>query len=1244
MAIKRSVNTTNNPSLGPKFNFYQYDVKPSREPFYNNDTDVDFVTYNGSLYVCVEDRTPFRSGDPAENGFLLLVEKGQQGRDGVNGERGPKGDEPDYQLKFDGKQLVISDEHGVRKAVSPNLTGPVWFPERRGDYLRWVRKAYDDGSVPEDINLEDLRSVEEHPVLFRLNSDNTKRSDEESGPGYYIQWKKEGQEEWTNLMSISELMNIALAGVSFWDQEDSDGIHRIHFGHRQVQKATYDSEKLGNKKIAEVELGDVLFDAGAVPYPDYYTDIEALQVFLCDIQTQLDNLDLDGLVRSVDGILPDNNGNVILNGFVKSVSVNGGNPVNPGSNGNVDLTIPNGEHVELQITPDTNYLQIKYNGGSWINVGYVGGNGGGTTPVNAFVSVSRSGNVLTFTRGDGTTQTVTIPSGGGDGGTVIVNGLTDVEIEVTSGNQLRYRKKEDNWGSWTNIVQIPTGGGSGSGDSIDNIEFTIDGNVLKYRITINGVAGAWTSAGELPSGGSGTIQVKLENNILKVYENGQWINKGEVDLSNYYTKAQIDTLIGTTSGALSYRTFLVYQRTNSNTNAPTKPLVNDWKWYVSLDNFLHSASDSSVDVVSGWNNNPIAPNGDNKYLWVSSNTFGSLDGTTDGRAWTDPVCMTGADGEDGKDGDSIKFIFQLRSDATDVPNAPVGTAPNFDNSWSDDAQGLDINHKAEFYCYTTKAANGNWSSWHGPFIWSLWGENGIDGNGVEYIYLRQASNNVATGNDPSKLAFSVLNSIAYQTSDYVPQAGTALSPSGTLGVSWTDEPSGVNAQYPFEFVCVRKYRYDDQSGTSKWTSFSEPKVWAHFGVDGVGLVDTDIIVPTSTTVTKVEIANSNPVAYTVSGTVMWQLYHNGTQVTDGYCEAYIGSYVNGTALTVSNNNGTYSATANNSWTGDAFLQILWYEGNNNLGKILDTVLIPVIIPGEKGDPGSSTVQGLDGPVMRVRTYDSSVQYKDETHPVDGVSYIDVVYYQGNYYKCISSCTGIVPTNTTYWTMYSFLGNAAFDDLLANAAYIKNLTSKQVVITDSNNNIEAGMASSSSVNEGQALNGFTIGDVRIWAGPIGNNGNLVSAPFVVDKYGNVKITSAQIGGQNGITVTGNSITFGSNVPSGGSSMTQQDWDNYFNNSTAVNIPTDISQLTDSNNLISGTVTTVIGNTYVATNDLFVGGKIKANLIESNSITTDKISLSGTQISSWSDIVTGGVNIYIGNASDAGIPNDSLIFTV
>ena len=1130
MAIKK-VNTkqiANNPETpSPVFNFYSYETGRT---YYNDENQVDFVTYDGSLYVCTdrekyaEEPTPERNG-----GFLLIVRKGETGRQGVSGRDGANGSTPEIKVKFEGKHLVIYDAiTQTRLASSPELVGPTWKPIERDGKLTW---ELDEGT-PDDIDLDDLRPKEERPILLRLNSDNTKRSDEESGPGYFIQWKREGNEEWTNLMSISELMNIALAGVSFWWQDsdsetDQSGnpIRKLHFGHRQVVKATYDSSKTGLKKIAEVILGDVLFDAGEVPFANYDDDIAAITVCIQELETSLNSL-IDSIptrLSQLENDVP----------FIKSI-----NEFRPNNNGEIKLRRV--DNIEL-VGDNANIPFATINGRRIVN------------SIDNFV----------------------IPD----------NYLTEANIKTLSGQSLIKGSTVDSDLPLKTInnqsiigvgnISIP-GGGSGDGTGVDDIQFRVENNTLQYRVSINGTWGSWSNIA-LPSGSGGQsehVDLRINNGILQIrYDNGNWQDVGSVgggsgsgdtvngfvgvtksgddliftkqdgttvtvtlpsgscDLSNYYTKSQVDALIGTPMGSTSYKQFSVYKRTNSPTTAPTKPAVNDWKWYVAVDNLLHSASDSSVDTVSGWTNNPPAISGNNKYLWASWNIFESVNGTCDNVAWTDPICMTGEDGTDGVDGDSIKFIFKLASDSSNVPSAPSQTAPNFDNTvWSDDAQGIDINHKAEFYCYTTKASNGVWSSWRGPFLWSLWGENGTDGNGVEYIYLNQASANVAVNNDPSKLANSVLESAAYQTADYVPKTGAALSPSGTLGVDWTDEPSGVSSTYPYEFVCVRKY----DGATQTWGAFSEPKVWAHFGADGVGLVETDIIVPLSTTIAKTEVSGSNPVSYKATGTATWQLYHNGTQVTNGYCEAYIGSYTSGTALTVTNTSGTYSITANNNWTGDSFVQLLWYEGNNNLGKVLDTVLIPIIIPGERGADGSSAAQSLDGPVMRVRTYDSATHYYDESNPVNGIYYIDVVYYNGNYYKCISSCENILPTNTTYWTAYSFLGDAAFNTLLANAAYIKNLTSKQVVITDSNNAIEAGMASSTNVNNQESLNGITVGNIRIWAGPY-TSSNLANAPFTVSNTGYVKMDSAQIGGQNGITVTGNGITLGSDCTIGYSNV-------------------------------------------------------------------------------------------------------------
>ena len=84
-------------------------------------------------------------------------------------------------------------------------------------------------------------------------------------------------------------MNLALAGVSFWPDEDG----YYHFGHRQVIHATYDSTPEGHRIISDVELGDVLFDAGKIPIANYSIDIRNIKDRLDAIEDAIAGLDPD---------------------------------------------------------------------------------------------------------------------------------------------------------------------------------------------------------------------------------------------------------------------------------------------------------------------------------------------------------------------------------------------------------------------------------------------------------------------------------------------------------------------------------------------------------------------------------------------------------------------------------------------------------------------------------------------------------------------------------------------------------------------------------------------------------------------------------------------------------------------------------------------------------------------------------------------------------------------------------------
>ena len=303
----RSASISDNPELqAPTFNFSQY-VVDGHTAYYNNEERIDFVTDGNSLYVCLahDGVLPTHENIAEQEGFLKLVSQGPQGTRGPRGEDGDSAVTPRIDVNFEDDQLRVK-VNGETKTISPSLTGPTWKPVLEDNILTW--ELTNDRYMPESIDLMDLRPIQERPLLLRTNSDNTKRSDESSGPANFIQWKYEGDEYWTNLISISELMNLALAGVSIW--QNTEG--KWHFGHREVVRANYVSDKNGRKIISNVTLGDVLFDAGELPFeenstvrPDYGVDIDLIYTRLAEIE--------GSMVKSINGVGPGPDGDVKIN-------------------------------------------------------------------------------------------------------------------------------------------------------------------------------------------------------------------------------------------------------------------------------------------------------------------------------------------------------------------------------------------------------------------------------------------------------------------------------------------------------------------------------------------------------------------------------------------------------------------------------------------------------------------------------------------------------------------------------------------------------------------------------------------------------------------------------------------------------------------------------------------------------------------------------------------------------------------
>lgn len=190
-----------------------------------------------------------------------------------------------------------------------------------------------------------------------------------------------------------------------------------------------------------------------------------------------------------------------------------------------------------------------------------------------------------------------------------------------------------------------------------------------------------------------------------------------------------------------------------------------------------------------------------------------------------------------------------------------------------------------------------------------------------------------------------------------------------------------------------------------------------------------------------------------------------------------------------------------------------YAYNTN-GAYLTSMTIPVSASGD-----TSIGQTFKGSPLRITgEWQSATKYYDGKRSAEsGIFYQDVVLYKGVYYACVNTDSGEAdywktpPITATYWSAFSLSPNVVANLVIANDAFIKEISSNELVIFD-DQKIVAGMTSSKAVDESSPLNGKVTtegkGDVRIWAGEI-SNADLTTAPFTVTSNGNLTAHTATL---------------------------------------------------------------------------------------------------------------------------------------
>ena len=177
--------------------------------------------------------------------------------------------------------------------------------------------------------------------------------------------------------------------------------------------------------------------------------------------------------------------------------------------------------------------------------------------------------------------------------------------------------------------------------------------------------------------------------------------------------------------------------------------------------------------------------------WLSTGSFDGDTGNLIGQ-WSEPVCITGEDGIDGTDGENREYIYarfatlddymcyasdysqtedfecgdayaecqemlNTTADTAYQENDYIPTNPNWVYAtWLDHPEGIEPDWRVEACCMRLKQEVDDpdnpgetisvWGPWIGPFIWASWGEDGIDGDGVEYIFC--VTTNAETTTEP----------------------------------------------------------------------------------------------------------------------------------------------------------------------------------------------------------------------------------------------------------------------------------------------------------------------------------------------------------------------------------------------------------------------------------------------------------------------------------------------------------------
>ena len=543
------------------------------------------------------------------------------------------------------------------------------------------------------------------------------------------------------------------------------------------------------------------------------------------------------------------------------------------------------------------------------------------------------------------------------------------------------------------------------------------------------------------------------------------------------------------------------------------------------DDYIPSSSETSDGQV--WTDDAVGPDSDTPYEWASKRV--KVNGMWG--KFTDPALWAkfSFDGAPGVDGTDVEWIFKRTSSNT-APNTPSGSDEDgyVPSGWTNNPTGPNSERPYEWTCVRYKTG-GHWSGYSAASLWAKWsfdGADGVDGEGVEYIFTRTETEDPGTVPD-------------------VPDVAEYDNPPAP----WTDDPTGVDATYRYEWVSKRN------KVEGVWGAFSSPSIWARYSYDGQPGNWTSYVFKNSDT------EPAKPTSYdpipsgwsdAPTGVGIWWMSKATIDASTGKAGAW------STPIRVTGEDGEpgphtdFKYAKNNSTTTAPALvktdrtpagwsdtppslssgEYLWMtqaeiDADDNLLHPTVGWATPVRISGEQGpkgddgapgEDGAPGKDGLQGCITRLTEWASGVEYRNDLDLVsNGPRYIDVVTIYANNkqlkFQCGQTHTSSNSNKPTagsasaYWQQLNDMVPIYTPLLFAENAVISFLQGMEFVVHNSKTDI--------SVNT--IIAGLVGGDIPLFVG----NSTPSNAPFRVAKDGAFVATKADITG----TINASSGTIG-----------------------------------------------------------------------------------------------------------------------